>query len=492
MLPIASHVVFDRIPVPALILEIDGFVIAANAAAARMFGKPVQEIVDQPLGSLMVADSELNRLLDSSRNRGEVVHELHFETPEGRRTVECVMSAIEANGRPVFQLFAIDITVRKQAAARARADAVAESSAKQRVESLGIIAGGVAHDFNNLLVGVLAESSAARDDASLTDGTRDALRRIEASAQRMAHLTRQMLAYAGRGRFLMQRIAPDELLVESTEVLVKLVKSGVTVSIATGAQRSVIEADPSLLRQVLANLVLNASDASSTRITLSSRAVMIGSDSWWQLEVVDDGVGMSPATLGRIFEPFFSTMPERHGLGLSAAQGIVKRFGGGIEVDSKPGEGARFIVRLPVVAGSISHRRSTTHPPPMAAKLAGLRVLVADDEPSVRATVKRLLERRGATVVLAVDGLDAEEKLRAQTFGLVISDVVMPGRGGYDVLATARALDARCPIILMSGYTNRVRGEGGEEEPDQFLEKPFTVRVLDEAIDDVMQIKPVT
>jgi CheY-like chemotaxis protein len=225
---------------------------------------------------------------------------------------------------------------------------------------------------------------------------------------------------------------------------------------------------------------------------VSSRAVVIDTQTWWQLDVTDDGVGMTPATMVRIFEPFFSTKPERHGLGLSAAHGIVKRFGGEIDVDSKPGQGARLSVRLPVVPGSVSHRRPTTQPSPTAAKLAGLRVLVVDDEPSVRSTVKRLLERRGATVVLAVDGLEAEDKLRSDVFGLVISDVVMPRRGGYDVLATARALGRRCPIILMSGYTDRVRGEGGEEEPDLFLEKPFTARVLDEAIDDVMQLEPAT
>jgi len=117
-------------------------------------------------------------------------------------------------------------------------------------------------------------------------------------------------------------------------------------------------------------------------------------------------------------------------------------------------------------------------------------VLVADDEPSVRSTVRRLLERRGATVVLAADGLEAETSLRAGGFGLVILDVVMPGRSGYDVLSTARALDPSCPIVLMSGYTDRVRGEGGDDEPDAFLEKPFTARVLDEAIDDVMQKRP--
>src|SRR3954469_5323783 len=203
--PITSHVLFERIPVPALVLEIDGTVVAANAAAGRLFHLPARQLVGVQLAGLVDSDGGLARMLDSSRHCGETVHELHFVGPHGRRTLDCVMSAIVADGRPVFQLFAIDVTVRKQAEAaeRARADAHAESAAKQRMESLGIIAGGIAHDFNNLLVGVLAESSATRDEPGLSDTAGDALRRIETAAHRMAHLTRQMLAYAGRGRFLM-------------------------------------------------------------------------------------------------------------------------------------------------------------------------------------------------------------------------------------------------------------------------------------------------
>ncbi len=488
---ISSHITFERIPVAALVLELDGRVIAANAAAVRMFGRSEAELCGRPLAELLNFDGDLGVLLDSSR-RGEHVHELHFDVGRANRSAECVISMIEAEGRPVLQLFAIDITARKQAEAaeRSRADAEQKSAATQRLESLGIIAGGVAHDFNNLLVGVLAESSAAREDPALSEITRDSLRRIEAAAQRMAHLTRQMLAYAGRGRFVMQRIAPDELLAESAESLTRAIRPDAQLVLRLGSPSTVVDADPSLLRQVVSNLVANASDASSKTITLSTRVGLHNNESCWQLEIADDGVGMSAGTLTRIFEPFFSTSPERHGLGLSAVHGIVRRLGGDIEVDSKPGHGARFTVRLPVVAGALVQRRrpSSSSPPP--AKLAGLRVLVADDEPSVRSTVRRLLERRGASVVLAADGTEAEEHLRGSSFGLVILDVVMPGRSGYDVLALARQLHSRCPIILMSGYTDRIRGEGGDEEPDAFLEKPFTARVLDDAIDDVMQKRP--
>ncbi|MBL0214233.1 MAG: response regulator [Myxococcales bacterium] len=482
---------FERIPVPALLLEASGEVIALNPAAERMFEKLATLVVGRPVGELLL-DNDLARILDSSRLRSEQVHELQFETSQGRRTAEFVISAIEAEGRAVFQLFAIDITARKaaEAAARTRADAEEKSSAKERLESLGLIAGGVAHDFNNLLVGVLAESSAAREEPGIGEGTRDALRRIEAAAQRMAHLTRQMLAYAGRGRFVMQRLDPDEMLGESAEALTRMIRPAVQLSISRGAGRVVVDADPGLLRQVVSNLVSNASDANSSKITLSTRVLLHNSEPFWQLEVADDGAGMSPAILAKIFEPFFSTSPERHGLGLSAVHGIVRRLGGDIEVDSTPGRGARFTVRLPIVAGAQAPRPRQDSGAPPAAKLAGLRVLIADDEPSVRATVRRLLERRGATVVLAADGIEAEARLRDQAFGLVILDVVMPGRSGYDVLAIARHLLPRCPIILMSGYSDRSRGEGGDEEPDAFLEKPFTAAVLDAAIDDVMLKRP--
>jgi PAS domain S-box-containing protein len=492
--PITQYVVFDRIPVAALVMELDGRVVAANSAAARVFGRPKPELVDQPLGTILIADAGLERMLDSSRHGGEVVHELHFEGAAGLRTVECVMSVIQTPDRPMFQLFAIDVTCRKhaEAAARARADREAVAAAAQRFDSFGIVAGGVAHDFNSLLVGVLAESSAARENPALADGTRDALRRIEAAAERMAHLTRQMLAYAGRGRLEAQRLAPDELLAEHAASLVKLVRSGVQITVTPSARGTVIEADAGLLRQVFSNLVVNASEAGSTHVSVTSRPVTIDGQPQWQLDVTDDGIGMTAAVLARIFEPFFSTSPERHGLGLSAVQGIVRRLGGQLEVDSKQGQGARFTVRLPVIAGATAARVRHEAVSSPTAKLAGLRVLVADDEPSVRSTVRRLLERRGATVVLAANGVEAEERLRDERFDLVITDVVMPGRGGYDVLATARAVDPRCPVLVMSGYTDRARGEGGDQEPDRFLEKPFTARVLDAAIDDVMAARKAT
>jgi signal transduction histidine kinase/CheY-like chemotaxis protein len=359
---------------------------------------------------------------------------------------------------------------------------------QQKLDSLGLVAGGIAHDFNNLLVGVLAESSAAREEPDLDESTRRALRRIEAAARRMAQLTRQLLAFAGRAQVVTTPIDADELLLETHDTLARMVRPELRLELTYGAHKTVIEGERGLLRQVVANLVANASDAAATRIEVSSRVIVHDATPCWQLEVADDGQGIDAAALPRIFEPFFTTKANRHGLGLSAVHGIVRRLGGDVEVETRAKQGTRFRVRIPVTQRvEVKRPRAGSEPTLPMTPLIGVRALVVDDEPSVRATVRRLLERRGATVVVAIDGLDAEQRLRDEEFQLVVSDVVMPGLTGYDVLAVARETQPNVCVVLMSGYTEKIRGDGSEEEPDAFIEKPFTAKALDVTIDEAFK-----
>jgi PAS domain S-box-containing protein len=476
----------DRLPVAVILLDLAGAIAALNAAACRLLGQTREALLGAAgPAALGLPDARWQALREAAEQTGAAEDEVRL----GSTPVRLLVTPGEHAGQPVLQIVAIDLTPRPATddVARIGIEDRGGNGDKQRIESLGLIAGGIAHDFNNLLVGVLAEASAAREDPDLGEGVREALRRIEAAAGRMSQLTRQLLAYAGRGPFVAKRLDPDVMLGELREQLTRIVPLPAVLEVAPGAGAVVVEADPHLLRQVVINLVANAGDAGGSRVEVASRILSRENMPWWQLEVSDNGVGIEPQTLARIFDPFFSTKHDRHGLGLSAVHGIVRRLGGDIEVDSRPGQGARFRVRLPIVPG--------VEPPPPARmdismpipRLAGIRVLVADDEPSVRATVRRLLERRGAIVVVAADGIEAEARLREERFDLVVVDVQMPGRGGYDVLAFARAVEPDLPVVLMSGYTGRVRGEGSEEEPDAFLEKPFTAKVIDAVIDEILR-----
>jgi CheY-like chemotaxis protein len=280
---------------------------------------------------------------------------------------------------------------------------------------------------------------------------------------------------------------PDALLVESRDRWERLVKPGAELALEVASGQVAIEADRGLLRQVIGDLIENASEAlppEGGRIEVTCRTVLVNNAPQWQLEIRDNGRGIEAATLGRIFDPFFSTKAEHRGLGLSAALGIVRRLGGNLEVESDPGSGSTFRVVLPVVPGAVAPRRRSTSKQPALEKLTGLRVLVADDEPTVRATVQRMLERRGAIAVLASDGAEAEQLIQTQTFDVVLLDVMMPRRTGYQLVTVARAVQPETPVILMSGYTDQV---DGVEPPDFFLEKPFNATMLESAIQSALR-----
>jgi two-component system, cell cycle sensor histidine kinase and response regulator CckA len=475
----ASPIPFDAIPVAGILLRLDGTIVALNPAAWLIVGNTLVDHTLRGLHPALGARWEL--LVERVRAHGQATEDVELVCPGGTRHLQVVLSFVDLAGETLVQGYAMDVTaLHLTRSAGAEADA---RLAGQRLDSLGLVAGGIAHDFNNLLVGVLAEASAAREDVTLGEAAREALRRIEAAARRMAQLTRQLLAYSGRAQLVTIPVAADELLGELRESLDQLAGSG-RLTLETHASGLVVEADPNLLRQVVLNLVTNAADAGATRVAVTSKPISRDGTPFWQLEIADDGAGITAATLDRIFEPFYSTKPGHHGLGLSAVHGIVRRLGGDIEVESRKGHGTRFRVHLPVALGAEPKRASRDAVAPIP-KLEGVRVLVADDEPSVRATVRRLLERRGAQVVVVSDGAEAEQQLTLTTFDLVVSDVAMPGRTGYDVLATARALQPAARVVLMSGYTEKLRGQGGEDEPDGFLEKPFTAKSLDAMLDEV-------
>ncbi|NVB78147.1 MAG: response regulator [Kofleriaceae bacterium] len=475
----------DDLPIASAIFELDGTILYVNEANARMFGRTVADFIGKKSWDYVPGAEHIwPDVVEGARVHGTFRGEIAIAMPAGTQAIHYVATLRPYEGRTVVVVFSIEHTPSEEA------QRATDASAKQRLESLGLVAGGIAHDFNNQLVSVLAEASAVREDPALGEPVRSALRRIEAAANRMAQLTRQLLAYAGRGRFVTERVDADDLVREAHDQLARMMPPSAELEIAPGAGRSIVEADRGLLLQVLLNLVANAAESlrAKGRVKITTGAPTRDDGTrWWSLTVSDNGSGIDARTVARVFDPFFTTKTEHHGLGLSAVHGIIRRLGGEISVDSQVGRGSTFAVRLPVVAGEPHCRRTPTQPLPLLS-LRDKRVLVADDEPIVRATLRRLLERRGAIVVTANDGAEAAERLADGQYTLVCLDVMMPQLTGYQLLPIARRAQPVAPVLMMSGYTDASKGSGGgDDEPDLFLEKPFTAKAFDAAVDALLE-----
>ena len=461
----------DWLPVAAALIEGDGTIVAGNSALARLLG--FAPVAGEAASRIAPGLERQWRALTAGLAK-EDGHAIEVEIDQ--RPVRITAALRSAGGGHRVLCVLSELAPRPAAV-----------SGPARLESLGMVAGDLAHEFNNQLVGVIADASMLREEDALSEPAREGVLRIEAAGRRMSQLSRQLLAFAGRGRFVTMLLDPDALVTDARERLERLVRPGATLEMLIGGPPAAIEADRGLLRQVVVDLIENASEALPSeggQIRVSSRSIVIGSAPHWELEIHDNGRGIEPAVLARIFDPFFSTKAEHRGLGLSAALGIVRRLGGDLEVESHEGQGATFRVRLPIVPGVVAPRHRTTGQQPPLEKLTGLRILVADDEPTVRSTVARMLERRAAIPVIAADGEEAEHLLRTMTFDAVLLDIMMPKKTGYQLVPVVRETQPGVPLILMSGYTDQAHGV---EPPDSFLEKPFNASMLETAIQGALR-----
>jgi PAS domain S-box-containing protein len=361
----------------------------------------------------------------------------------------------------------------------------------QKLESLGVLAGGIAHDFNNLLTVILANATFIRAEGSADQR----IEHIEAAARRAADLCRQMLAYAGKGNFVVEQVDLGSLVEDTAHLLHVSISKKARLSLSLAPQLPAVEGDPSQLRQVIMNLVINASEAladSPGEIRIATRLgrPVTGSDGVTHsfdlpptdcvcVEIADSGEGMSGATLNRIFDPFFTTKFAGRGLGLAAVLGIVRVHRGALTVQSTPGQGTTFRLFLP--ASKVVTPGAKSEPPFPPRPGTGGTILIADDEPAVLATADAVLQHHGYRTVLASDGTQAVQRFREnpQGFASVLLDLTMPGLDGAEVLRIIRAERPATPVLVMSGFSeadvvNRLRGLGQVT----ILRKPFTQDLL--------------
>jgi PAS domain S-box-containing protein len=378
----------------------------------------------------------------------------------------------------------------------------------QKLESLGLLAGGIAHDFNNLLTGVLGNAGLARLEAPAGWKGLESLEGIEKAALRAADLCKQMLAYSGKGRFVVQRIDLNELITDTLQLLQVSIGKKAALRLNLTAGLPAIQADASQIRQIVMNLVINAAEAIGERsgsITLATGSLhadagylaglqlaseLPAGDYVW-LEVGDDGQGMDAATVARIFDPFFTTKFTGRGLGLAAVLGIVRGHRGAIRVYSEPGRGTTFKLLFPAVAGA---PESLARRPIAAATWTGSgRVLVVDDEEAVRTVAVRLLEKLGFAVQTASDGEEALAIFQAEAaaYRLVLLDLTMPRLDGEETFRRLRQLRPEISVVLMSGFNkvdaiNRFTGRGLAG----FVQKPFEVDSLAQELRRVLEAPP--
>lgn len=362
----------------------------------------------------------------------------------------------------------------------------------QKLESLGTLAGGIAHEFNNILTGILGHASLTRLTLPADSPLLPNIDVIESSSVRAAELCRQMLAYAGKGRFVVDPVDLSVLVAKLGPLLNVSIGRKAVLRLDLAPTVPSVLADPVQLRQIVVNLVNNAAEATSdsngtieitTGVMAASTAYLgtcvagaeLSPGDYVFLEVRDHGVGIAAEFIPKIFDPFYTTKFAGRGLGLAAVLGIVRGHHGALHVASSPGRGSAFRLLLPVTP-------TRTSPAPVAkVRPAGL-VLVIDDEEAVRTVTARMLDRLGFSTRVTANGSAglAEFCQDPDAFSLVLLDLIMPGLSGEETLAALRKVRANVPVLLISGYNEGdvLRRLASPEGRLEYLCKPFNVETL--------------
>jgi signal transduction histidine kinase len=366
----------------------------------------------------------------------------------------------------------------------------------QKLESLGVMAGGIAHDFNNLLAVMMGNATLALDEIPKDTIASACLEDVKKAAERAGDLTEQLLAYAGKTELAMEELDLSQLVGDLADLIAVSIPKGVEVHYDLAEDLPAVTGDASQLRQIVMNLILNGAEASGDSdgtVCVESGlelAAPLQEDAPPRSQVVlrvrDTGCGMDEATRAQIFDPFFSTKFTGRGLGLAASLGIVRSHRGSLSVESEPGRGSTFTVRLPCREGPA--RRTPGGAPPLSWRGRGT-VLVVDDDDGVRTMASRILRSAGLTVVGAADGVEAVRLYRecGESIDAVLLDVTMPHMGGEQAWRALRELDPNVRVVLSSGYPEReVTRPLAAEESLLFVHKPYVKQALLERIREAL------
>jgi two-component system, cell cycle sensor histidine kinase and response regulator CckA len=485
---------FDRSPEGIVLVDDQDVILDVNTEFQRMFGYSRTEVLGRPVNDLIVPEGRFAEAVSITRR---VASGERIETEAVRRRKDGTLLDVSILATPVNlgeerRVYGIYRDITQQKATEL------QLLHSQRLEAVGQLAGGVAHDFNNILTVILGQAHSLLEETRDEDLRRD-LSQIEAAANRAADLTRQLLTFSRRDVVALEPVDLNDFIAEARDFLDRTIGDQVELATELGDGLSPTLADPGQLHQVLMNLLINARDAmpGGGRVVVRTRAVQppaapdgeVDPDAWgWvQLEVQDDGCGMTDEEAARIFEPFFTTKPRGQGtgLGMSTVYGIVERAGGTIEVETEKDRGTTFRIRLPTLAEGETLQPETTAPARALRPREDERavILLADDDAPVLEIARIILERRGYRVITADSGPTALKIARQmkEAPDLMITDLVMPEMSGQKL---AQEVQARWPglrVLFMTGYTEgqwarefEMRPAGGQE----ILHKPFDPNTL--------------
>jgi two-component system, cell cycle sensor histidine kinase and response regulator CckA len=390
------------------------------------------------------------------------------------------------------------------------------------MESIGQLAGGIAHDFNNVLTVIRSQVDLVLMDLGDASQAAEDLKLIQTAADRAATLTAQLLAFSREQVLLPRTVELGGVVKETGRLLERLIGEQIRLVFDLGVDVPPVRVDPNRIEQVLLNLAVNARDAmpDGGTLTISTGVETLGPEEtesvpwlvpgrWVVLTVEDTGTGMTEEVRNKAFDPFFSTKPRGKGtgLGLAMVYGTVKQSGGNIEVESEPGQGARFLLRFPPAdpasdgsaetatedtsnvsqrwTGGASDSRSGRDAG-TPSRQGGCRILVVDDDSAVRRSVVRVLERSGFDCLEADEGEAALAILRNDPdVSAVLSDLVLPGLSGFELLERLRADRPELPLVAMSGYAEGAPTRAQALPPGvDFIEKPFASKDLVAAVEE--------
>ncbi|HUR55178.1 MAG TPA: MASE1 domain-containing protein [Gemmataceae bacterium] len=502
----------------------DGTITFANRSLCRFLGQTREQLVGRSVLEFLTdlprldAVSELQAVVSATQ---PISHLGPFRRADGaERWHRWTAHAVLDQYGHVHEYHAVGVDITERRRAEEERQAIERKMLEaQRLESLGVLAGGVAHGFNNLFAGILGHAELAVAGTPPGAQAQPHLDVILKGVKEASGLTRQLLAYSGKGKFLVRPVRFDQLVRRITPLLRVTIPKSVELDV-TSADVPPVAADESQLRQVIVNLVTNAGEAigdgpGTITVTTASYEVResdtpfhtmfepVAPGRYAVLRVSDTGCGMDELTRARLFDPFFTTKFAGRGLGMPAVLGIVRAHRGGISVASKPGAGTVVTVYLPVcepdartapevtsehdtpptitvpvrTPPQVEHPQPTREVPERAAP-AQRKVLVVDDEDSVRRVAQLMLEQLGYAVTTASDGVEAVEVFTREPDSIqaVLLDMTMPRMDGAEVLAAIREIEPRVPVVLCSGFTEDAipthLSSGGVTG---FLQKPFTM-----------------